>query len=153
MPEALTLAADDWSIALLGNRLGDRLEIEPKSTLRVTYLDTFDWRLFERGCRLTSERQSGRTTLHWCSPSRPHPYVLPVDRDIRCARDLPDGFLRSELFEVSGVRTLLVFGAARVSRQHARVLDSKGNTVARLFVEDPPRWTTRTGLPENRFGP
>lgn len=136
MPEATTLAADDWSFTLLGNRLGDRLEIEPKSTLRVTYLDTFDWRLFNRGCRLTCERQSGRTTLHWSSPSRPHPYVLPVDRDIQFACDLPDGFLRSELVEVSDARALLPFGAARVSRQPARVLDSRGNTVARLVVEE-----------------
>ncbi len=136
MTEALTLAADDWSFELLGNRLGDRLEIEPMSILRITHFDTFDWRLFERGCRLTSERQSGRTTLHWCSLSRPHPYVLPVDSEFRFARDLPDGYLKSELIGISGVRALLVFGAVRVSRQYARVLDSKGNTVAGLLVEE-----------------
>jgi len=148
MPEALTLAADDWSFPLLGKRLGDRLEIEPKTTLRVTDLDTFEWRLVERGCRLTSERQSGRTTLHWCSSSRPHPYVLPVDREIRFARDLPESFLRSELVEVSGVRALLPIGTARVSRQNARVLDPRGNTVVRLLVEE----STPLGHSNNKAG-
>ena len=149
MPEALTLAADDWSLTLLRNRLGDRLEVEPKSTLRVTFLDTFDWRLFNRGCRLTSERQDARTSLHWCSPNRPHPYVLPVDRDIHFARDLPGGFLRSELVEVSGVRALLPIGAARVSRQYARVLDAEGNTVARLLVEDSTPLDCSKKIPGN----
>jgi len=136
MLKARTLAADDWSLALLAQRLGHRLEVEPKSTIRVTFFDTFDWRLTKVSCLLTCERQSGRTSLHWISPARPHPYVLPVNDGIRFARDLPDGFLKSELIGVTGVRALLVFGAARVTRTFARVLDSKGNIVARLTVEE-----------------
>ncbi len=136
MPEAHTLAADDWSLALLRKPLGDRLEVEPQSAVHITFFDSFDWRLHRAGCLLTRERRSGRTSLHWCSPNHPHPYVLPVDRDFRFARDLPEGFLRSELVGVSGARALLPIGAARVTRQYARVLDARGNTVVKLLVED-----------------
>lgn len=150
MPEAHSLAADDWSLALLRKPLGDRLEVEPRCTVHVTFFDSFDWRLHKAGCLLTRERQSGRTSLHWCSPNRPHPYVLPGDRDFRFARDLPEGFLRSELAGVSGVRALLPIGAARLFRQYARVLDAGGNTVVRLLVEESTpldRSNKRAGKP------
>ena len=151
MLDALTLAADDWSLEYLGERLGDRLEAEPRSTFRIEYLDTFDWRLHGAGCLLTREHKSGRTRIYWRSSARPFPYTVPTDHEFRFARDLPDGFLRSELIKLSGVRALLIVGTARVTRQNARVLDSDGNSIARLVVEetiplDPSNRTTGESL-------
>jgi CHAD domain-containing protein len=136
MLDALTLAADDWSLEKLRERLGDRLEAEGRSTLRIEYVDTFDWRLHGAGCLLTREHKSGRTVIFWRSSARPFPYAVPTDHTMRFAHDLPDGFLRSELLRLSGVRALLIVGTARVTRHNARVLDSDGNTVARLVVEE-----------------
>lgn len=136
MLDALTLTADDWSLESFENRLGDRLHVESRSTLRVTYLDTFDWLLHESGCRLTHEREKGKASLHWRSPVRPLPYVMPVPRAPRFAHELPEGFLRSELDAVAGPRALLVVGAARVTRQFARIVDRLDNSIALLQIED-----------------
>lgn len=136
MLDALTLAADDWSLELLGERLGKRLAVDPRSNVFVEFLDTFDWRIHNAGCLFTRQAQSGRTSLHWRSGGRPQPYTLPIQSDFRSAHDLPDGFLKTELVEISGVRALLVVGTARVARRTARVLDRRGNTIARLFVDE-----------------
>lgn len=136
MLDALTLAADEWSSTLFGERLGDRLELDRRANIHVTFLDTFDWRLHTAGCRLTRESRSGRVSLHWQPPDRRYPYTLPIDREIRYASDLTEGFLQSALAETSGVRALLPVGVARVVRRSARVLDADGNIVARLIIQE-----------------
>jgi CHAD domain-containing protein len=136
MLDALTLAADDWSLESFENRLGDRLDVDSPNTIRTTHLDTFDWLLHESGCRLTHERTGAKASLHWHTPLRPYPYVLPITRMPRFARDLPEGFLRSELEAVTGPRALLVAGAARVLRRNARVSDNQNNTLVRLLIEE-----------------
>ncbi len=136
MLDALTLTADDWSLESFESRLGDRLHVEPRSNVRITYLDTFDWLLHESGCRLTHERTGGKASLHWRSPVRPHPYVMPRTHALRFAHDLPEGFLKSELEAVTGPRALLAAGTTRVSRQNARIIDGLDNTIVRLLIEE-----------------
>ena len=63
MQETRTFAADDLSLAAVGEILGNRLETESPVVVRVSFLETFDWRLFNAGCRLTFERRGGRTVL------------------------------------------------------------------------------------------
>lgn len=128
--------ADDLSLPSLQKRFGDRLEIGPRTNLRVAWLDTFDWRLYGDGCALTVERECGRRWLVWRTRERRHPYVLPVDREVRFARELPAGFLRAELEPIIEQRALLEMGLARVGRRTARISDDRGNTLVRLSIEE-----------------
>lgn len=136
MPDTLIFSADDWSLPQFKESLGDRLDLDPKSVVHVDYFDTFDWRLHNAGCLLTKERERGRTTLRWQTPFIPHPYTLPIDHEIQFAQDLPEGFLRSELLRLCGIRAVIVAGSARFARQTGRIMDADGNSVARLVIEE-----------------
>lgn len=130
------LGADALDLESLAGRLGGRFEIEGPFSLRVSWLDTFDWRLYEAGHQLTLERDGRRTSLLWSSRKQPHPYVLPIEREAQFAHDLPEGFLRSQIEPVVEARALLALGVARVRRRSARVTDRRGNIIARVLVEE-----------------
>lgn len=136
MIEALVLPADESSIESLRERFGESFVLEPPTTVRVTLLDSFDWRIHEAGARLTIERCGGRDSLHWRSPRRSPQYVLPISAVPRFVRDLPPGFLRGELAPIVELRALLPLAAARVTRRPAHVRDEIGNTVVHLIFED-----------------
>jgi CHAD domain-containing protein len=136
MTDSQVLIADELSIAALTERVGNRLEFGPRATVRVTLLETFDWRLHDAGCMLTREREAGRRSLIWRARDQRRPYVLPVDSEVRVARDLPEGFLRDELAALIEMRALLPMAVARVRRQTARITDQRGNTAVRLMIEE-----------------
>ena len=136
MMSTFVFKADELSLPSVHERLGDRLEIGPRTQLRIGWLDTFDWRLYDEGCALTLERESGRRSLVWRTRDRRHPYVLPIAHDVRFVHDLPEGFLQTELEPIIEQRALLVVGVARVGRRTARISDEGGHTLARLAIED-----------------
>jgi CHAD domain-containing protein len=134
MTNTTAFTVDDSILDRLGTSIGDRLQVDPRSQLLVTHLDTFDWRLWRDGSRLCVETTGGRRTLRW-SQRDTTPYVLPFSGDVRFVRDLPDGFLRSSLEPVVGVRTLLPVGECRVERTTARIADGRGDTAVRIIFE------------------
>jgi CHAD domain-containing protein len=136
MIEALVLPADESSPESLREGFGESFVLEPATALRVTLLDSFDWRIHEAGARLTLERCGGRDSLHWRPPQHGGPYVLPVSAQPRFVRELPPGFLRAELEPIVELRALLPLAAARVTRRAARIRDDSGNTVVQLLFED-----------------
>lgn len=136
MQKSLVFTADELSLRSLRQRVEQRLEEGVHATLRTTWLDTFDWRLFGAGCVLTRERESGRTIYCWRARDRRYPYVLPTDQELRFAHELPAGFLREELEPLVERRALMTVGAARVRRYAARLSDEGGNTVAHLSIEE-----------------
>jgi CHAD domain-containing protein len=127
-------APDGWTLDSLRSALGERLEVDASRTVLVTHLDTFDWRIHAAGAGLTLESEGGLQTLQWRTAEEDHPYVLPVDGEVRFFWDLPEGFLRAELEQILEVRALLPMGANRVDRRSARVVDTDGNTTARLVL-------------------
>jgi CHAD domain-containing protein len=136
MMSTFVFKVDELSLPSLQERFGDHLAMGPRNMVRVAWLDTFDWRLHGKGCSLTVERESGRRSLTWRQREQPHPYVLPIDHEVRFARDLPEGFLRTELEPIIEQRALLVMGVARVGRRTARISDERGHTLARLAIEE-----------------
>jgi CHAD domain-containing protein len=129
------LAPEDWSLESLSGSLGGRLQLEPTTTLHRYHLDSFDWRLYRNGSRLTLESSGPRRVLHWSTGEQEPPYVLPTVEDIRFSWDLPPGFLRSALEDILELRALIPVGTSRVDQRLGKVVDSEGNLVARLCSE------------------
>ncbi len=129
------LAPADWTAASLEGVLDKPLEVGPPSTVEVTHIDTFDWRVLRAGALLSLEIDGGRRALHW-GPSSPDPsYVLPVDREVRFVGDLPDGFLKEKLEPIVEVRALQAVGVRRAVRWPLRVVDALGNALTQLTFE------------------
>ena len=107
------------------------LNWEKPETGRLTYLDTFDWRLFRRDLTLKSVRKKGELSLHlwneegavWTAQSP----TLPSFAD-----QLPPGPLRKRLLSLSGIRRLLPRAHFRWEARTAAVLSDEQKTVARI---------------------
>ena len=112
-----------------------RLEFDPARRLRLTVLDTFDWRIWQDGGRLLLESESGRHTLRWQPRGAGDPYAASARSAPRWAADLPVGFLRRRLTPVLGVRAALPLGEATISRTVLRLVDRAGNVRARATCD------------------
>jgi len=112
---------------------GTRHETVPKT--RVDHIDTFDWRLFRAGMRLTWERSTGREVIR-IQPSEGAPtHAVPCPELPRWTADLPVENLRSTLADILDVRALLPLGSTSVERDLLVVEDGDGNTRMRLWLE------------------
>jgi CHAD domain-containing protein len=149
------------------------------STVRRTWLDTFDWRLFRAG--LTLELLVGRATSELVltgrdgelvateltapantgrAASNGHPSV-PGEGSGQLARrpirwpslvqGLPVGALRERLAPVVGVRALLPVTKATSVRYELRALNSDDKTVAVLAVDQMSVTSPRHGQPHARL--
>ena len=110
------------------------VEDGPETTIPVTWLDTFDWRLWRAGCRLSLEGTPQQRRLVVVR-SGASPWVLPVSRTPRRATDLPEGDVRDALAPLIENRALIPVGSLRVERRLLRVVDDEGNGRARLWWE------------------
>jgi CHAD domain-containing protein len=112
-----------------------------KQTLRRTWLDTFDWRLYRSG--LTLEQASGgtgplRLTLTGRDGEVLAEQQLPAGHRISwpaLLTALPDGPLLARLGPVAGVRALLPVARATSQLSDMRVLNGDAKTVARVSVD------------------
>ncbi len=100
---------------------------------RRTFLDTFDWRLYRSGARLTFEIFGHRRDLVWRRGDER--LVLGGLDPPRFVDELPDSTLRRRLEPMVEVRALLPVGAQAVRRRRVRVLDAQGKTVVRVDLE------------------
>jgi CHAD domain-containing protein len=140
------------------------------STLRRTWLDTFDWRLFRAG--LTLELLSGRGTSELVltgrdgelvatepTPASTMPSIKPGTTPSNGHRlrwpslieDLPVGPLRERLAPVVGIRALLPVTKATSVRHELRALNSDEKTVALLAVDQMSVASPRNGQPPARL--
>jgi CHAD domain-containing protein len=125
-------------------------------TLRRTWLDTFDWRLFRAG--LTLELLSGRGTSELVLTGRDGELVA---TELTAApnrppgpnliEDLPVGPLRERLAPVIGVRALLPVTKATSVRSEFRALNSDEKTVAVLALDQMSVASPRHGQPPARL--
>jgi CHAD domain-containing protein len=115
-------------------------------TLRRTWLDTFDWRLYRSG--LTLEQVSGQGLTQLTLTGRDGAVIATQQVGARHAGDtsarirwpalldsLPVGPLREYLGPVVGVRALLPVARAASRVRDQRVLNSDDKTVARITVD------------------
>src|ERR1700729_1220494 len=129
MPES-----DDYLVAL-GRRVRWHGDGRAR-TVRRTWLDTFDWRLYRAG--LTLELSSGRGGGEYRLTGRDGSLLASQPAGPRGQPDwpgmlsaLPDGPLREQLGPVAGVRALMPVARAVSSVSQLRVLNADAKTVAR----------------------
>ncbi len=124
-------------------------------TVRRTWLDSFDWRLFRAG--LTLELVTGRGTAELVLTGRDGEHVAAVptgDERPRfpCLADqLPDGPLREQLTPVLGVRALLPVARATSSLTELRAVNTDEKTIAVLAVDRMTVTRQRNGGPPARL--
>jgi CHAD domain-containing protein len=119
-----------------GSRPGSRTD---GGTRRLTWLDTFDWRLYRAGLSLefATARRGGELRLTagdvvtaqpvtGFQPSRPH-----------LLGDLPDGPVADRIAGLVAPRALLPMVTVTTVATAYRLLNSDDKTVARLVVEHP----------------
>ncbi len=144
------------------------------ATVRRTWFDTFDWRLFRAG--LTLELLSGRGTSELVLTGRdgelvateltPSPNGAPAGTHAQngsggvpasrirwpsLIEELPVGPLRERLAPVVGVRALLPVTKATSVRHEVRALNSDEKTVAVLAVDQMSVTSPRHGQPPARL--
>lgn len=112
-------------------------EISHAEAVDCTFLDSFDWRLFNAGLVLERLAAGGRTTLSLIARDTGAP-VLALDRRRipRFSDDLPEGALRTRLAPLLSVRALMPLARVRGRRNLFAVRDDEGTKVVRGSVED-----------------
>ena len=124
-------------------------------TVRRTWLDSFDWRLFRAG--LTLELVAGRGSAELVLTGRDGESVTAVlagDERFRwpCLADqLPDGPLRERLAPVLGVRALLAVANATSSLTELRAVNSDEKTIAVLALDRMKVARQQNGAPPARL--
>lgn len=95
---------------------------------RFVYLDTFDWRLFKRGMRLSLHASSQDSMLRLETREDCLDERLPPSGAPGFATDLPDGLIHDRIAPVIAVRRLLPRVAIETKTRRLEILDE--NTVA-----------------------
>ncbi len=129
--------------------LGERFLLEPRgrSYEILTYLDTFDWRLFRKGLTLTSRARSRKAAL-LLSGALPGPLSALSPRIPAFPQELPEGALKESLTRVMGPRCLLPQVRVRARSQGWSVLNGDGKTVVRVALREGT--ALATGVPALR---
>lgn len=112
-------------------------QLSESGTLRHSYLDTFDWRVYAAGGVLELiEGKTGRRLL-WRSLGGSEVYFnQPVDSVPRFAWDLPQGRLRERLGPILDVRALLAMVTTKGRMRRFQVLNEDEKTVLRMELRE-----------------
>ncbi len=106
-----------------------------ESMERLTYLDTFDWRLFETGSVLTASPAGARTCLALHTKAG-KVLETPAARVPRFVSDLPNGPATKALTEVVRHRRLFPRASAEWQTTRVAVLNEDEKTVCRLLLRE-----------------
>jgi CHAD domain len=170
--DGATLRAAGDGVPLAGLvPVGPRFRWQPDGrpcSIRRTWLDTFDWRLYRAGLTLelasrprgpAEYRLTGRDgELIAAQPAAPPTTAAPAtttagSRSPRAAQQswllsaLPEGPLREQLAPVVWVRALLPVARAVSTARQLRVLNDDDKTVARVTVDQMAPGPKAPGLP------
>ncbi len=126
---------------------------EPAFRRRVTYFDTFDWRLHHAGGYLRLAPGRHGKALSWRSLDGTLRHRLAAAAAPPFAWDLPPGPFRKALEPVTKMRRLLPIVDLRLSGRTLNVLDGREKTVARLRLtggtaREPGRSGEPVALPD-----
>jgi CHAD domain-containing protein len=114
-----------------------RIQTEPAHTVRRTFYDSFDWRIYNAGMALHTDHDGSTWQLQWrpLNGSSQHP-PLTLSAEPHFAWDLPPGPQRSELADVLEMREIAPL-LTITSRIHPlRMLNRDEKTVARILLEE-----------------
>ena len=117
--------------------------VEEEPRRRITYFDTFDWRLHRAGgcLRWAAGRRRGpladrRPTLSWLSLDGMVRHRLPAEKVPPFVWDFLEGAFRQALAPVISMRRLLPVVELELGGRTFRILDNREKTVVRLRFED-----------------
>jgi len=134
MPRFLTPFSLDEAAAIAALAQVGKVVLGPAEALTVTYLDTFDWRLYSAGL-VMMEELGGRRQLRLLEANAA-PYSTAIDVRPTTVGTLPAGHVAERLGPVIGIRALVPVGSARTLRRDGRLEDPHGDLVARLRLEE-----------------
>lgn len=104
-----------------------------KSTLRITYLDTFDWRVWRQGGVLEYAEKKRSRKLRWRAIDNRQVYVeFPVEECPDFINDISDWLLPEKLFKITRPRCLMEQASSRVDSQDYEILDGSEKVIARM---------------------
>ncbi|MCW9034670.1 MAG: CHAD domain-containing protein [Rhodospirillales bacterium] len=140
------VSASDGS-ALDGKALNEKItvalggETSSKATSEYsrTYLETFDWRLFEAGTKLVllREKDAKASWLHWInSTDSPGGQLrVQVKKAPLLAEDFPTGLIRDKVTSLLEMRSLSLKAEVVTQERAGVILDELGKTVVRFTLE------------------
>ncbi len=113
------------------NRFGEA-EVD---RLDQTYLDSFDWRLWQSGGELIFERHKQGNRLCWFEhQSGLQQDALAIDKPPKFSTELPPGSLQERIAKPLAMRALLPVVRIEQRSQSVRVLNEDEKTVVRVIV-------------------
>lgn len=108
---------------------------EPVRDMRYSYLDSFDWRLYDAGMVLASARQEDYLRLRLCSLAEPWCYTTPSQAFCpKLANEIADPRLRALVARAVNGRALLPLVSVDCRERLFRILNKEGKTVVKLQV-------------------
>ncbi|MDT8441915.1 MAG: CHAD domain-containing protein [Desulfuromonadales bacterium] len=108
------------------------LHLEPESRLRLTFLDSFDWRLYHADSLLVVEQTPYQARTRWLRRSSAELIAALPGAVARFACQIPAGPLRDRLEPLLEMRALLPMACVDLHLTRARLLDKRGKTVLHL---------------------
>jgi CHAD domain-containing protein len=131
------LLPDDFDQELLKSSFKESygLREETPSKIKLTYYDSFDWRVWNAGGELFEE-QSVVNRLYWhFVKDHRDPLVQTIDVPPGFAKDLPTGALAAHLASVLDMRVLQPKVHVIQQQQTLALLDNEEKTVVRVVLE------------------
>jgi CHAD domain-containing protein len=125
----------EWDVTSLRGALGEEVEADRPRTVRLIFLDSFDWRIASSGGRLSDETIDGARALRFVDGGGEPPHVLPLAGSVRFARELPDSVVRTRIDGLLENRALLPVGECTIQRQAGRLRSPAGDTAVLFQVE------------------
>ena len=106
-----------------------------QSTQRVTYLDTFDWRIWRNGDVLEYHEFNRQKKLVWRAIAHEKIYMeIPVDECPDFINDIADWLMPQALYEVTRPRALVEQVCSRIKTRLYDIRDSNDKVIGRLSV-------------------
>ncbi|MGH8579531.1 MAG: CHAD domain-containing protein [Gammaproteobacteria bacterium] len=123
---------------------------EPVLDVRYSYLDSFDWRLYDAEMVLASAWQEDSLRLRLCSLAEPWCYTTPAQAFCpKLANDIADPRLRALVAPAVNGRALLPLVSVDCRERLFRILNKDGKTVVKLqFCEERLGSRERHGTPD-----
>jgi CHAD domain-containing protein len=101
----------------------------------MTYVDTFDWRLYQKGSRLAAAVEDGTLVLFWRPPGEESFCRLPVEAMPDFVWDLPAGPIKDQVESVVDVRRLLPVAELSLEGTLWDVVDRRQKTLLTVVLE------------------
>ncbi|MGK5095228.1 CHAD domain-containing protein [Deltaproteobacteria bacterium TL4] len=113
------------------------LDPEPSQTIKRTYYDSFDWRLYSKKGLLSVERIRNKNWLRWYSLDDPNPLdSVQVTRIPKMLNDIPESSLKTILAPILQMRKLLPQINLQTELHGFKITDDEGKTIVRLAIEE-----------------